>query len=200
MFASSTINLIDDDEDFQESEMKTKTTTTSTSTTTTKTTPLECCICLSDLGKTNITALPCIHCFHTECIETALKTSSLCPLCKYDTKKDGFPQQQQESRVRQAIFPNGVVFLPIQISIPPTVPSFGFSAPAPPAPPAEAKEDEDGEDGEEHQHDHRGGYGPRRRHGGSVTYCKARIANGPKAGQICLRQRKQGYRFCGYHC
>ncbi|ESW18157.1 hypothetical protein PHAVU_006G017700 [Phaseolus vulgaris] len=44
----------------------------------------DCCICLEEL---NINAecytMPCQHVFHLPCILTWLKTSSVCPLCRY---------------------------------------------------------------------------------------------------------------------
>jgi hypothetical protein len=47
-------------------------------------TELVCSICLEDFKqkKTNAVCLPCIHFFHTDCIEKWKTTNSTCPLCK----------------------------------------------------------------------------------------------------------------------
>ena len=48
----------------------------------------ECAICLEKLTNANISVLPCLHCFHDECLgelrETAVggERSSTCPLCR----------------------------------------------------------------------------------------------------------------------
>jgi hypothetical protein len=171
--------------------------------------PLECCICLSELGKTNVTALPCIHCFHTDCIESALKLSSLCPLCKYDSRKhdgDSQPQAQSQSqpqpRIRQAILPpvlppmGGVMFL------------FG----APVMAPVQHQQahnahhdEENGRDEDDDHSDHAPRHGAIRRDRHQVrrrlfpATCQATIAQGPNAGQTCGRKPRPHARFCGYH-
>ena len=45
----------------------------------------DCVICLSNfvLGD-KIKRLPCLHIFHTDCIEDWLHNSELCPLCKHN--------------------------------------------------------------------------------------------------------------------
>ncbi|QCD86818.1 E3 ubiquitin-protein ligase [Vigna unguiculata] len=50
----------------------------------------DCCICLEEL---NINAecytMPCQHVFHLPCILTWLKTSNVCPLCRYSLPSSG---------------------------------------------------------------------------------------------------------------
>jgi hypothetical protein len=225
------IDLLDDEEDWAaEAPERTKTgrTTEKTKTgrTTEKTTainapPLECCICLSELGKTNVTALPCIHCFHTDCIESALKLSSLCPLCKYDSRKhdgDSQAQAQPQPRIRQAILP------PV---LPPVLPPMGgvmfnFLFGAPVMAPVqhqqahnahhdeengEAAENGEEDDDQHHDHsDHAPRHGAIRRDRHQVrrrlfpSTCQATIAQGPNAGKTCGRKPRLHARFCGYHC
>ena len=44
---------------------------------------LKCLICLEDYAEGDtLTALPCIHSFHTHCIREWLSQSRLCPICK----------------------------------------------------------------------------------------------------------------------
>ena len=45
----------------------------------------KCVICLSDfeVGE-EVTALPCLHVFHTECISSWIKKHCQCPVCKFD--------------------------------------------------------------------------------------------------------------------
>jgi ERCC4 domain/Ring finger domain len=47
----------------------------------------ECIICTSALGKASIDVLPCMHCFHSQCLQTWLNSKSsqnCCPICKHD--------------------------------------------------------------------------------------------------------------------
>lgn len=213
------IDLLDDEEDWaDEAPERTKTEKTTTERTTAiNAPPLECCICLSELGKTNVTALPCIHCFHTDCIESALKLSSLCPLCKYDSRKhDGDSQLQAQTqaqsqpRIRQAILP------PV---LPPVLPPMGgvmFLFGAPVMAPVQHQqshnahhEEENGEAAEDDVNqdhsDHAPRHGAIRRDRHQVrrrlfpATCQATIAHGPNAGQTCGRKPRPHARFCGYH-
>lgn len=44
----------------------------------------DCCICLDDIcDNVDVSVLPCQHVFHHNCIVRWLKTSHLCPLCRY---------------------------------------------------------------------------------------------------------------------
>lgn len=44
----------------------------------------QCCICLEDFHEgVNVSAMPCQHIYHNDCIVQWLKTCHLCPLCRY---------------------------------------------------------------------------------------------------------------------
>ncbi|CAN0556407.1 unnamed protein product, partial [Ectocarpus sp. 8 AP-2014] len=44
----------------------------------------QCCICLEDFeAGEKATRLPCLHLYHTVCIENWLQTSGTCPQCKF---------------------------------------------------------------------------------------------------------------------
>lgn len=187
-----------------------KTETETEKKTTTNSAPLECCICLSELGKINVTALPCIHCFHTECIEPALKLSSLCPLCKYDSNRNDDDSQLQsppQPRIRQAILPpmGGVMLLfGTPVMTPP--PHQALHLPLPPIDPMPLVNQNHDEDEAEEDDDHRTPrHGMIRRNHHEVrrrlfTTCQATIAQGPNAGQTCGRKPRPLSLFCGYHC
>ena len=45
----------------------------------------KCMICLEDfMSKEKVTALPCIHFFHTPCIKEWIKEKNECPVCKFE--------------------------------------------------------------------------------------------------------------------
>ena len=45
----------------------------------------ECIVCLENFDAGDkITTLPCVHIFHTECIESWLKTNNHCPMCQFE--------------------------------------------------------------------------------------------------------------------
>ena len=48
-----------------------------------------CIICLSnfDIGD-NVTSLPCLHMFHTECIKSWLQSKNHCPVCKLNITEE----------------------------------------------------------------------------------------------------------------
>ena len=48
-----------------------------------------CIICLNDfdIGE-NITSLPCLHVFHTDCIKHWLQSNNHCPVCKLTITKE----------------------------------------------------------------------------------------------------------------
>jgi hypothetical protein len=50
---------------------------------------LKCMICLYDfnIGETECT-LPCLHIFHSDCLEQWIERKRLCPVCKYDISLD----------------------------------------------------------------------------------------------------------------
>ena len=52
---------------------------------------LKCVICLEEFGVGDkFTALPCLHLFHFECIESYLKTKMQCPVCKLEITQESF--------------------------------------------------------------------------------------------------------------
>lgn len=55
-----------------------------------------CLICLEDFKNGDkATVLPCIHLFHTPCIQSWLKTQNCCPICKYKLTADNLNNPQQ---------------------------------------------------------------------------------------------------------
>ena len=43
-----------------------------------------CVICITDFKSGDkATMLPCIHMFHTNCIQSWLKSNNICPVCKF---------------------------------------------------------------------------------------------------------------------
>ena len=48
-----------------------------------------CIICLNDfeIGD-NVTSLPCLHVYHTDCIKSWLKSKNHCPICKYTISEE----------------------------------------------------------------------------------------------------------------
>ena len=49
----------------------------------------QCVICLVDFNcGDKVTMLPCIHMFHTDCIQSWLKTKNFCPLCRLKLTKE----------------------------------------------------------------------------------------------------------------
>lgn len=49
----------------------------------------QCCICLEDFSKGDgRTSLPCLHGFHTDCVNKWLKSNGSCPICKSSVKGD----------------------------------------------------------------------------------------------------------------
>ena len=48
-----------------------------------------CVICMEDFKNGDkITNLPCLHMFHTNCIQSWLKTQNTCPICKFKLTQD----------------------------------------------------------------------------------------------------------------
>jgi hypothetical protein len=49
----------------------------------------QCCICLEDFSHGDgRTSLPCLHGFHTDCVNKWLKSNGSCPICKSSVKGD----------------------------------------------------------------------------------------------------------------
>ena len=58
---------------------------------------VKCPICLSKFKRVDIIKeLPCKHIYHKGCVLTWLKSSNLCPLCKYDIKNDIISYNEQK--------------------------------------------------------------------------------------------------------
>ena len=52
---------------------------------------LKCVICLEEFAPGDkFTALPCLHLYHFECIESYLKTKMQCPVCKLEITRECF--------------------------------------------------------------------------------------------------------------
>ncbi|GBG73327.1 hypothetical protein CBR_g13047 [Chara braunii] len=50
----------------------------------------ECCICLSAYEDgVELRGLPCLHHFHSACIDKWLRAKATCPLCKYNIARNG---------------------------------------------------------------------------------------------------------------
>ena len=48
-----------------------------------------CVICMEDFKNGDIsTNLPCLHMFHTNCIQTWLNTQNTCPICKFELTEE----------------------------------------------------------------------------------------------------------------
>jgi len=48
-----------------------------------------CCICMENFKDAeNVRTLPCLHIFHTSCIDSWLVRSSTCPICKFDITRN----------------------------------------------------------------------------------------------------------------
>ena len=55
-----------------------------------------CVICLEDFKNGDkATVLPCIHLFHTNCIQSWLKTQDCCPICKFKLTGENLNSQPQ---------------------------------------------------------------------------------------------------------
>ena len=49
----------------------------------------QCVICMTDyIENESLTGLPCCHYFHESCINTWLKESRLCPICRLDIENN----------------------------------------------------------------------------------------------------------------
>ena len=50
----------------------------------------QCSICLEDFESgDDRTSLPCLHGFHTECVNRWLKSNGICPVCKTSVSTNG---------------------------------------------------------------------------------------------------------------
>lgn len=44
----------------------------------------ECCICMEEVSQgQEVKTMPCLHSFHSACIDRWLKQSGICPICKH---------------------------------------------------------------------------------------------------------------------
>jgi hypothetical protein len=51
-----------------------------------------CCICMEDFKDAeDVRTLPCLHIFHTNCIDSWLVKSRTCPICKFDITQNNVP-------------------------------------------------------------------------------------------------------------
>lgn len=69
-----------------------------------------CMICLGHyIEGERLRWLPCVHAFHRECIDTWLKSSVKCPLCKLnimrDQQKERIYQQEEEITIIPSVWP-----------------------------------------------------------------------------------------------
>lgn len=50
-----------------------------------------CTVCQDEYGETELRTLPCLHTFHTDCIDHyLLDVSARCPICRFDTREANF--------------------------------------------------------------------------------------------------------------
>ena len=57
-----------------------------------------CVICLEDFKpKEKVTALPCIHFFHTPCIKNWIKNNKTCPICKFELTEENLAKKIKEN-------------------------------------------------------------------------------------------------------
>ena len=58
----------------------------------------KCVICLEEFkNKEKVTALPCIHLFHTPCIKDWLKKQKICPICKFELTQENLIKKMKEN-------------------------------------------------------------------------------------------------------
>jgi hypothetical protein len=58
----------------------------------------KCIICLEEFkNKEKVTALPCIHFFHTPCIKDWVKKQKSCPICKFELTQENLNQKMKEN-------------------------------------------------------------------------------------------------------
>ena len=58
----------------------------------------KCVICLEEfVSKEKLTALPCIHFFHTPCIKNWLKKQKNCPICKFELTQENLNKKIKEN-------------------------------------------------------------------------------------------------------
>ncbi|KAF2362940.1 Zinc finger RING-type [Trinorchestia longiramus] len=60
--------------------------------------PEKCTVCLSEYeNEENVRRLPCLHLFHTECIDQWLATNKRCPICRVDIEQHDDKQFEYEA-------------------------------------------------------------------------------------------------------
>ena len=58
----------------------------------------KCVICLEEFkSKEKVTALPCIHFFHTPCIKNWVKKNNNCPICKFELTRENLNKKMTEN-------------------------------------------------------------------------------------------------------
>ena len=59
----------------------------------------KCVICLEDfVSKEKVTALPCIHFFHTPCIKKWVLKENTCPICKFELTQENLNKKIKENQ------------------------------------------------------------------------------------------------------
>jgi len=61
-----------------------------------------CLVCLSEYVPTEeVRTMPCLHFFHTDCIDKWLRKANSCPICKFNIKLNYNAISLEESNVKQ---------------------------------------------------------------------------------------------------
>ncbi|KAL9238630.1 hypothetical protein vseg_013026 [Gypsophila vaccaria] len=61
-----------------------------------------CCICLEPyIDNDELRELPCVHVFHTECVDSWLKINASCPLCKFEISDESATSSSGQNSTRQ---------------------------------------------------------------------------------------------------
>lgn len=61
-----------------------------------------CAICLENLADGSVRCLPCMHPFHTACVDDWLTRNHACPVCRHEVREVDNLVQEADDLVRQA--------------------------------------------------------------------------------------------------